>query len=57
MTIGLALSVVVFAVGLWLWVWSSKPKWNEVGRIMFAVGLFISLLQLHGGVLLNIFKQ
>lgn len=57
MNIGLALSVLVFLVGFGFYWWSSRPKLAEIGRIMFLVGLLVSLLQLHGGVALSIFKQ
>jgi Na+/phosphate symporter len=57
MTIALALSVLVFILGGLMYWFAARPKLQEIGRLMFAVGLFVSLLQLHGGILLQAFKQ
>jgi len=56
MSIGLALSVLVFLLGVAFYWWAKNPKLIEIGRIMFAVGLLVSLFQLHGGLSLNLFR-
>jgi hypothetical protein len=55
----LALSVVVMVLGLLFYVYGAKlAAWLvEIGRIMFAVGLLISLLRLGGAISANIFRQ
>lgn len=57
MTLAFALSVLVLLLGFGFYWWAKNPKLIEIGRMMFFVGLFVSLLQLHGGLLLSVFKQ
>ena len=43
-----AISVAVFIVGLCLYFLVTNPKVQEVGKIMFAVGLLVALLKFAG---------
>ena len=42
------LSIIVTVVGLLMYALSANPKIQEIGRIMFMMGLLAALLQLGG---------
>ncbi len=57
MNLSFGISIAVMLVGFVLHMNvapGAHPKWSETGRIMFAVGLFITLLRFAGSASLHI---
>lgn len=54
MNLSFALSVAVLVAGLVVYLLSSQPKPQEVGRIMFAMGLLATLLRFAATAALHV---
>lgn len=54
MNLSFGLSIAVMVAGLVLYLVSAAPKPQEVGRIMFAMGLLATLLRFAGQASLHV---